>query len=97
LAPQLQQELLRIAQEAISNALRHAKPTVISVSFRSRPPNLVFKVRDNGLGIVSERLKTGEGFGVTNMRERAKKLNATLDIRTAPGRGTSIIVSLPVN
>jgi PAS domain S-box-containing protein len=93
----VQQELLRIAQEAISNALRHAKPTVISVSLRSSPPNLVLEVRDNGSGIVSERLKTKEGFGFTSMRERAKKLNATLEIRTAPGRGTSIVVSLPVN
>jgi PAS domain S-box-containing protein len=93
----VQRELLRIAQEAISNALRHAKPTVISVSLRSSPPNLVLEVRDNGSGIVSERLKTEEGFGFINMRERAKKLNATLDIRTAPGRGTIIIVSLPVN
>ena len=93
----VQQELLRIAQEAISNALRHAKPTVISVRLRSSPPNLVLEVRDNGSGIVSERLKTEEGFGFINMRERAKKLNATLDIRTAPGRGTIIIVSLPVN
>jgi signal transduction histidine kinase len=93
----VQQELLRIAQEAISNALRHAKPTVISVSLRSSPPHLVLEVRDNGSGIVSERLKTEEGFGFSNMRERAKKLNATLDIRTAPGHGTIIIVSLPVN
>jgi signal transduction histidine kinase len=53
--------------------------------------------RDDGSGIVSERLKTREGFGFTNMRERAKKLNGTLEIRTAPGRGTSIVVSLPVN
>jgi signal transduction histidine kinase len=88
---------LRIAQEAISNALRHAKPTVISVSLRSSPPNLVLEVRDNGPGIASERLKTGEGFGFTSMRERAKKLNGTLEIRTAPGRGTSIIVLLPIN
>jgi signal transduction histidine kinase len=92
----VRQDLLRIAQEAISNALRHARPTVLSVSLRSSPPNLVLEVRDNGSGIASERLETEEGFGFTNMRERAKKLNATLDIQTAPGRGTSILVSLPV-
>jgi signal transduction histidine kinase len=93
----VQRDLLRIGQEAISNALRHAKPTVLSVSLRSSPPNLVLEVRDNGPGISSERLKTREGFGFTSMRERAKKLNGTLEIRTAPGRGTSIVVSLPVN
>jgi PAS domain S-box-containing protein len=93
----VQQELLRIAQEAISNALRHAKPTVLSVSLRSSPPNLVLEVRDNGPGIASAGLKSREGFGLTSMRERAKKLNGTLEIRTAPGRGTSIVVLLPIN
>jgi PAS domain S-box-containing protein len=93
----VQQSVLRIAQEAISNALRHAKPTVINVSLQSSPPNLVLEVRDDGPGIASGRLITREGFGLTSMRERAKKLNGTLEIRTAPYRGTSIIVSLPVN
>jgi signal transduction histidine kinase len=93
----VQQELLRIAQEAVSNAMRHAKPTVIRVSLRSSPPNLVLEVRDNGPGIASAGLKSREGFGLTSMRERAKKLNGTLEIRTAPGRGTSIVVLLPIN
>jgi PAS domain S-box-containing protein len=97
LAQAVQQGVLRIAQEAISNALRHAKPTVINVSLRSSPPNLVLEVRDDGPGIASGRLITREGFGLTSMRERAKKLNGTLEIRTAPYRGTSIIVTLPVN
>jgi PAS domain S-box-containing protein len=48
LAPWVQQDLLRIAQEAISNAIRHARPTVISVSLRRNPPNLVLKIKDNG-------------------------------------------------
>ena len=60
------------------NALRHAKPTVISVSLRSSPPNLVFEERGNGAGMVSESLKTVEGFGFANLRERAKKLNGEI-------------------
>jgi signal transduction histidine kinase len=92
----VQQELLRIAQEAISNALRHAKPTAISVSLRSRSPNLVLEVRDDGSGIVSERLKTGEGFGCANMRARAKNLGAELDIRSTAGSGTNVVVRLPI-
>jgi signal transduction histidine kinase len=91
-----QQDLLRIAQEAISNALRHAKPTVIEVGLRSSPPNVILEIRDNGSGIDNARLQTGEGFGFTNMRERVKKLEGRLHIRTVPGRGTSIVVSLPV-
>jgi PAS domain S-box-containing protein len=95
LAPPVQQDLLRIAQEAISNALRHAQPTVISVSLRWDPPNLVLKIRDNGSGIVNGR-SSGGGFGFANMRARAKNLGAELDVRSTAGRGTSVVVRLPV-
>jgi PAS domain S-box-containing protein len=90
----VRQDLLRIAQEAISNALRHAKSTAISVTLRSDPPNLILKVKDNGIGITTEA-ETREGFGFVNMRARVKKLKGTLDIRTVPGRGTNIIVRVP--
>jgi PAS domain S-box-containing protein len=92
----VRQDLLRIAQEAISNALRHATSTAISVSLRSDSQNLILKVKDNGRGITTEA-EAREGFGFVNMRARVKKLNGSLDIRTAPGRGTSIVVSVPVN
>jgi PAS domain S-box-containing protein len=89
-------ELLRIAQEAISNAVRHAKPTVINVSVRGEPPNLVLEVTDNGSGIAEPQLASGDGFGLSNMRARAENLGARFDVRTAPGRGTSIVVRLPL-
>jgi PAS domain S-box-containing protein len=95
LAPSVQQDLLRIAQEAISNAIRHARPTVISVSLRRNPPNLVLKIRDNGSGIAGGR-SSGEGFGFGNMRARAKNIGAELDIRSRAGSGTSVIVRLPI-
>jgi signal transduction histidine kinase len=91
----LRQNLLRIAQEAISNALRHAKSTAINVTLHLDPPNLILKIKDNGRGITSEA-ETREGFGFVNMRARVKKLKGSLDIRTAPDRGTSIVVSVPV-
>jgi signal transduction histidine kinase len=98
LPPSVHQDLLRIAQEAISNAVRHAKPTVISVNLRSQPPaSLVLEVTDNGSGIADSQAASREGFGFSNMTARVKKLNGTLDIRTAPSRGTSIIVSVPVH
>ncbi|MGA8477989.1 MAG: GAF domain-containing protein, partial [Chthoniobacterales bacterium] len=96
LAPPVQQDLLRIAQEAISNALRHARPTVISVSLRWNPPNLVLKIRDNGSGIANGR-SSGGGFGFANMRARAKNLGAELDIRSTAGSGTSVVVRLPID
>src|ERR1700739_4448922 len=91
---EVRQDLLRIAQEAISNALRHAKSTAISLSLRSDQQNLILKVKDNGIGITTTA-ETEEGFGFANMRARVKKLKGTLAIRTVPGRGTNIIVRLP--
>ncbi|HZC36139.1 MAG TPA: ATP-binding protein, partial [Chthoniobacterales bacterium] len=92
----VRQDLLRIAQEAMSNALRHAKSTAISVSLRSDPSKLILKVKDNGTGITSEA-ETREGFGFVNMRARVKNLNGSLNIRTAPGRGTTIVVRVPLS
>jgi signal transduction histidine kinase len=89
------QDLVRIAQEAISNAIRHAKSTTISVSLRVDPSGLVLKVKDNGCGMI-RRPEVKDGFGFVNMRARVKKLNGCLDVRTAPGRGTSIMVTLPL-
>lgn len=91
----VRQDLLRIAQEAVSNALRHAKSTVIRVTLRSDSANLILKVKDDGRGMTTAA-EAQDGFGFVNMRTRVKKLRGTLDIRTAPGRGTSIVVCVPV-
>jgi predicted ATPase/signal transduction histidine kinase len=96
LPPRIQHELLRIAQEAISNAVRHAKPTVVSVTLRWKPPNLILQVKDNGSGISSASLKKNEGFGLGNMRIRASQIDGKLDIQTAAGHGTSIILTVPI-
>ena len=93
---EIRQDLLRIAQEAISNAMRHAEPTAIDVSLRLDRTNLILKVTDNGCGMAN----TGgirDGFGFVNMRARVKNLNGSLNIRSAGGRGTSIVVTVPVD
>jgi signal transduction histidine kinase len=91
----IQHELLRISQEAISNAVRHAKPTVVSVTLRREPPNLILKIKDNGSGISSLSLEKSEGFGLRNMRRRVAKIGK-LDIQTEAGRGTSIVLTVPI-
>jgi signal transduction histidine kinase len=96
LPPRIQHELLRFAQEAISNAVRHAKPTVVSVTLRWEPPNLILKVKDNGSGISSASLEKSEGFGLGNMRTRASQIDGKLDIQTAAGHGTSIVLTVPI-
>ena len=96
LPPKIQHELLRFAQEAISNAVRHAKPTVVSVTLRWEPPNLMLQVKDNGSGISSASLKKSEGFGLRNMRTRASQIDGKLDIYSAVGHGTCIVLTVPI-
>jgi two-component system, NarL family, sensor kinase len=97
LSPGIQHELLRFAQEAISNAVRHAKPTVVSVTLRWEPPNLILQVKDSGSGISSARLEKSKGFGLSNMRTRASQVDGKLDIQTVVGHGTTIVLTVPIS
>ena len=92
----VQHELLRIAQEAIHNAVRHANPTLIVVALQWEASNLVLQVKDNGSGISISELDKSRGFGLGNMRERASEIDARFEIQTAAGQGTTIIVTVPI-
>jgi signal transduction histidine kinase len=94
--PQVQHELVRISQEAMSNAVRHARPTVITTTLRWTAPNLTLQVTDNGSGMSGSCLEQTAGFGMANMRARVEKLGGKLQIETGAGRGTSIIVTLQI-
>src|SRR3984893_13539045 len=96
LPPRIQHELMRFAQEAISNAVRHAQPTVVTMTLRWKPTNLILKVKDNGSGISSASLEKSEGFGLRNMRTRAGQIDGKLDIQTAASHGTSIVLTVPI-
>ena len=96
LPPRVQHELLRIAQEAIHNAVRHASPTLVEVALQWDAPNLILQVQDNGSGIFASQLEKDEGFGLGNMRERAAEIDGRFEIQTAAGHGTTIIVTVPI-
>jgi signal transduction histidine kinase len=96
LPPRVQHELLRIAQEAIHNAVRHGNPTLIAVSLLWDAPNLVLQVKDNGSGMSRVPLDKNEGFGLNNMRARASQIGAKMEIQTAAGHGTSLTVAVPI-
>jgi signal transduction histidine kinase len=93
----VQHELLRIAQEAIHNAVRHANPTAITVDLQWDAPDLLLRIEDNGSGMSRDRLEKNEGFGLANMRDRAADIGGSLEIETAVGHGTTVIVSVPVS
>jgi signal transduction histidine kinase/streptogramin lyase len=90
-------ELLRIAQEAITNAVRHATPKTIAVSLNYHANGARLEVHDDGRGFVMENRKSGpEGhYGIRGMHERAERAKATLEIQSAPGSGTTVIAEAP--
>ena len=85
-----------LSRRRTSNAARQAKPTVVSVTLRWEPPNLILQVKDNGSGISRATLPKSEGFGLRNLRTRAAQIDGKLDTHTAAGHGTSIVLTVPI-
>jgi len=98
-----QKELLifRIIQEALSNVMKHAEATLLNVHIQKDGENLVITVRDNGNGFdsakVYENKKAGQMAGLKNMRQRAESLKGELEIISFPGKGSNIVVSIPLS
>lgn len=87
--------LYRICQEALNNALRHSQARRATLSLERDVGMLHLDVRDDGIGFDTANMASGGGLGLTSMRERAQMLGGTLDVRSAPGRGTHLQVNLP--
>jgi signal transduction histidine kinase len=96
LAPEIKHELLRIAQEAVSNAVRHAEPHHVKISLTSETAHWVLAIADDGRGMPSEPERCAQqGFGLNSMRERANAIGGVWHIDSAPGTGTRVSVRVP--
>jgi len=98
-AAETQLLLFRIAQEALHNVGRHSGATRACLSLRSSGNRVRMVVQDNGRGFrltggLSELANRGK-LGLLGMHERARLLGGSLEVRTAPGKGTTIMVELP--
>jgi PAS domain S-box-containing protein len=91
----IEQELYHIALEALNNALKHAKATLVTISIDAEEDRVELKVVDNGAGFALSDLEAARGMGLVIMRERAKELNAVLTINSTPGEGTQVKVTVP--
>lgn len=89
--PLRDRELLRIAQEALHNSLRHARAARLVVRLHREDGRLLLEVEDDGVGFdPAARGLRSTHLGLTSMEERAERLGARLEIRSAPGAGTTI-------
>lgn len=96
LPPEHEHALLRIAQEAVINAVRHAQCSVIEIHLNSSDEETLLCIRDDGRGMHQlPELYAGQGFGLTNMRERAEGLGGRWELHSEPDNGTRISVRVP--
>jgi len=90
----------RIAQEALNNATRHGKATLVLVSVESDAQRLVLAIADNGMGFdesaARQRLIRSGSMGLIGMEERAQLAGGSLGLRSAPGAGTTVSATFPL-
>jgi PAS domain S-box-containing protein len=85
--------LYRIIQEQVKNILKHSRATLAGICLRVTEGDLKLMIWDNGIGFTPR--KTTTGIGLSNMRERVSFYNGTIDIQSAPGEGSKVIVTMP--
>ena len=98
LPEEMEQHLLRIAQEAVSNVLKHAGASRIAVKLHMEARKLYLRIVDDGRGFDQENAFSSHGghFGLIGMRERAERLGGELRLSSHPGEGTELEVMVPL-
>lgn len=95
LLPEHEHELLRIAQEAVSNAVRHARPHLVRIAVAEEDAYWTMSVADDGVGMQQPtELYAQDGFGLSSMRQRAGAIGGEWHIDSQPGKGTRISVRM---
>lgn len=89
-------ELLRVAQEAVSNVIRHAGATRVSIRLERVPGRLVLSISDNGQGFDTGAVPDTNSHGLRNMASRAGRLRAELRVSSRPGEGTEVRIEVPL-
>jgi signal transduction histidine kinase len=94
LPPDVERNLLRISQEALSNVVRHAKAHEVEIDLFLDAQQARLCIKDDGQGFVTDM--TPGSFGLTFMQDRARALGGLSWIRSEPGRGTEVHASIPI-
>jgi signal transduction histidine kinase len=94
----MEQHLLRIAQEAVANVVKHAGASTVSINLHTEGRQLNLRVKDNGRGFepAGAFAALGGHFGLLGMRERAERLGGELLLQSHPGEGTEVEVRVPL-
>jgi signal transduction histidine kinase len=93
----IEQPLYRIVQEALNNVFKHANAQNVQVTLEFAPEHVRVRVADDGQGFDLSAAPSGDGrhLGMLSMRERAAEIGGTMEVRSAPGSGTEVVVTVP--
>ncbi len=92
--PEVEEALYRIAQEALSNAIRHSRSHRVRLRLDTADGSVRLLIQDDGRGFEPDRSPSG-GLGLSTMRERAERLGGAVRLVSSPGRGTIVDVAIP--
>jgi len=91
-------ELYRVAQEALCNVRKHSRACSVSILLRYRPGGVLLAIKDNGHGFVVKKPQAGaQGFGLLAMSERALRLGGKVEIKSRAGAGTELKMTVPLH
>jgi signal transduction histidine kinase len=98
LSPEAELQLLRISQEALTNARKHAATEQVHLRLSMQDGTLLLEIQDRGVGFATTASSpsAAPGFGLTMMRERAREIGATIEFYSEPGLGTKVLIRLPI-
>jgi len=95
IAPDRAAALYRVAQEALANVAKHAHASRVSVQLFAAPDETSLEIADNGVGFDTHGLGSTPGFGVRGLVERARGFGGWAEVNSSPGRGTTVMFSIP--
>jgi signal transduction histidine kinase len=95
----VEENLLRISQEALTNVVKHSGATSVAIRLVYGEDAVSLEIKDNGRGLPETRSddQNGRHFGLLGMSERAKRMDGTLEVKGVPGQGTTIRVEIPID
>ena len=94
---QIEMNLLRIAQEAAANAVKHGHAQLVEIELRYTSVSVGLSVSDDGTGFVPSQASPSGHFGLLDMRERAQSMGSQLKIESEPGSGTRVVIEVPIS
>jgi signal transduction histidine kinase len=91
----IEEELYRIAQEGLNNAVKHANARNVKIKLKYTQKNVTLELWDDGVGFDKETARGSGGMGLHGIEERVRKVDGTLEIESAPGKGTTLRIIVP--